>query len=155
MSAQDGSDRQKLSSLDAGGRSNGASQIRPYPVMSSSNSLEDGEIVEGRFPGISPLPLSQESKNPPQPRSSNQVITSMPSSPTAPAAATVEPMTKEELDRAKSLVLDLLGWGVTPEYLVDCGLSPGIVYRIFTDLRLRLPSNLDVLSPPSPHHAAR
>lgn len=59
------------------------------------------------------------------------------------------PVTKEDLDRAKSLVLDLLGWGVTPEYLVECGLSPGAIYKIFTDLRLRLPKNLGVSSPPT------
>ncbi|KAL4063338.1 hypothetical protein V8B97DRAFT_2061632 [Scleroderma yunnanense] len=53
-----------------------------------------------------------------------------------------EPMTEEELDRAKSVVLDLLGWGVTPEYLVDCGVSPGALVRIFNDLYLRLPTNL-------------
>ena len=28
-------------------------------------------------------------------------------------------VTEDELDRAKSVMLDLLGWGVTPEYLVD------------------------------------
>jgi len=87
----EGSDRQKLPSLNAGGKSNDASQIRPYPVMSSSGSLEDGEIVEGRFSGISPQLLSQQSKDQPQPRSSNQVITSTPSFPTAEAAVTVEP----------------------------------------------------------------
>jgi hypothetical protein len=48
----------------------------------------------------------------------------------------------EELDLAKSIVLDLLGWGVEPEYLIECGVSSHAIYRIFTDLRLRLPSNL-------------
>ncbi|TFK32259.1 hypothetical protein BDQ12DRAFT_728814 [Crucibulum laeve] len=52
-------------------------------------------------------------------------------------------LTPEELDRAKSLVLDLLGWGVEPEYLVYCGVSQPAIYKIFTDLRLRLPTNLD------------
>ncbi|KAI9569481.1 hypothetical protein HD554DRAFT_2038137 [Boletus coccyginus] len=33
--------------------------------------------------------------------------------------------------------------------------SPGIVHRTFTDLRLHLPSNLDVSTPPWPHHATR
>lgn len=51
-------------------------------------------------------------------------------------------VTEEELDRAKTLVLDLLGWGVTPEYLVDYGVSSGVLVRIFSDLRLRLPTNL-------------
>jgi hypothetical protein len=51
----------------------------------------------------------------------------------------------EELEYAKSLVLDLLGWGVSPEYLVDAGVSPQIIFKIFTDLRLRLPYNMTVV----------
>lgn len=63
-------------------------------------------------------------------------------------------MTKEELDRAKCLVLDLLGWGIAPEYLVEFGLSPGAIYQVITDLRLPLSSNLEALSPPPSHHGA-
>ncbi|KAF8124678.1 hypothetical protein EV363DRAFT_1299600 [Boletus edulis] len=63
-------------------------------------------------------------------------------------------LTKEDLDRAKSLVLDLLGWDVTLEYLVERGLSQSAaIYAIFTDLRLRLPSNTDTLAPLLSHHA--
>ena len=47
-----------------------------------------------------------------------------------------------EFDRAKDVVLDLLGWGVTPEYLVDAGVSSEALYTIFKDLNLRLPTNL-------------
>lgn len=50
----------------------------------------------------------------------------------------------EELSQAKSLVLDLLGWGVEPEFLVTSGVSAEALYRIFTDLNLRLPQNLEV-----------
>jgi hypothetical protein len=50
----------------------------------------------------------------------------------------------EQLDLAKSIVLDLLGWGVPPDYLVEFGVSPGTIFKIFTDLRLRLPTNLRV-----------
>jgi hypothetical protein len=52
-------------------------------------------------------------------------------------------VTPHQLDQAKDIVLDLLGWGVTPEYLVDCGVSSQALYRIFGDLRLRLPKNID------------
>jgi len=52
-------------------------------------------------------------------------------------------VTPRQLDQAKDIVLDLLGWGVTPEYLVDCGVSSQAIYRIFGDLRLRLPKNID------------
>ncbi|KII83234.1 hypothetical protein PLICRDRAFT_180638 [Plicaturopsis crispa FD-325 SS-3] len=55
-------------------------------------------------------------------------------------------MSPADLDRAKSLVLDLLGWGVAPEYLLSCGVSPQALYVIFTELRLRLPDGLVVLN---------
>ncbi|KAF8550225.1 hypothetical protein OG21DRAFT_1514285 [Imleria badia] len=148
-------DRQELPFPGNDGRnlSNDASQIRPYPVISKSDSLEDGEIVEGRFSSISSQPLPQQHQDPPQ--LPNLVRTSTPVFPAAELAVSlppkVEPMTTEDLDRAKSLVLDLLGWGVTPEYLVECGLSAGAIYKIFTDLQLRLPSNLEsVVSTPAP-----
>ncbi|THV00853.1 hypothetical protein K435DRAFT_431464 [Dendrothele bispora CBS 962.96] len=51
---------------------------------------------------------------------------------------------QEQYDAAKDIVLDLLGWGVPPEYLVDCGLSREIVYYVFTELNLRFPNNLDI-----------
>jgi hypothetical protein len=51
-------------------------------------------------------------------------------------------VSEEELDLAKSIVLDLLGWGVEPEYLIECGVSSQAIYKIFTDLHLRLPNNL-------------
>jgi len=52
------------------------------------------------------------------------------------------PLTESQIDDAKNLVLDLLGWGVDPEYLVTSGVHPELIYRIFTDLNLRLPTNL-------------
>lgn len=57
-----------------------------------------------------------------------------------------------KLDLAKDIVLDLLGWGVTPEYLVEAGVSSAALYAIFTDLHLRLPSNLDMslINPTTP-----
>ncbi|KAL4080911.1 hypothetical protein J3A83DRAFT_4084112 [Scleroderma citrinum] len=52
-------------------------------------------------------------------------------------------MTQDQYDTAKDIVLDLLGWGVPPEYLVDCGLSRQIIFYVFTEFKLRLPSNLE------------
>ncbi|KAF5382596.1 hypothetical protein D9615_002894 [Tricholomella constricta] len=52
-------------------------------------------------------------------------------------------LNQSQYDRAKDVVLDLLGWGVAPEYLVDCGLTREIVYYVFNELNLRLPQNLD------------
>jgi hypothetical protein len=64
-------------------------------------------------------------------------------------------VTQAQYNTAKDLVLDLLGWGVLPEYLVDCGLSREIVYYVFKELNLRLPTNLDTTGiveyPPFPH----
>ncbi|THG97297.1 hypothetical protein EW026_g4670 [Hermanssonia centrifuga] len=57
-------------------------------------------------------------------------------------------MTQAQYNTAKDIVLDLLGWGVPPEYLVSCGLSREIVYYVFIELNLRLPNNLDVTGLP-------
>ncbi|TFK60548.1 hypothetical protein BDN72DRAFT_883549 [Pluteus cervinus] len=52
-------------------------------------------------------------------------------------------LTSSELHEAKLLILELLSWGVPPEYLVaETGVSAGTIYRVFTDLNLRLPTNL-------------
>lgn len=63
----------------------------------------------------------------------------------------LHPVTQAQYEAAKDIVLDLLGWGVPPEYLVSCGLSREIVYYVFVELNLRLPSNLDTTGlPPLP-----
>ncbi|KAL5482492.1 hypothetical protein ACEPAI_9086 [Sanghuangporus weigelae] len=62
-------------------------------------------------------------------------------------------MNMEQFNLAKELILDLLGWGVSPEYLVDCGLTREAVFYTFMELNLKLPQNLDVsgfLPSPSP-----
>jgi hypothetical protein len=51
-------------------------------------------------------------------------------------------VTRQGPDHTKNLVLDLLGWGVSPEYLVKAGVSAGVSYRVFTDPNFRLPTNL-------------
>lgn len=51
-------------------------------------------------------------------------------------------VTDEQLHQAKVLVLDLLGWGVPPEYLLQRGVSHALLYTVFTDLRLRLPESI-------------
>ena len=62
-------------------------------------------------------------------------------------------MTQTQYNTAKDHILDLLGWGVPPEYLVECGLSREIVYFVFLELNLRLPTNLDVSGLPPPPSA--
>jgi hypothetical protein len=36
-------------------------------------------------------------------------------------------VTRQDLDHTKNLVLDLLGWGVSPEYLVEAGIGGCII----------------------------
>lgn len=52
-------------------------------------------------------------------------------------------MTQDQYNTTKDIVLDLLGWGVPPEYLLECGLSRHVIFYVFSELNLRLPSNLD------------
>ncbi|KIJ53497.1 hypothetical protein M422DRAFT_25373 [Sphaerobolus stellatus SS14] len=52
-------------------------------------------------------------------------------------------MSAGEFAEAKSIILDLLGWGVPPDYFLNCGLSRESVYYAFTELNLKLPSNLN------------
>ncbi|KAJ4482028.1 hypothetical protein J3R30DRAFT_3455971 [Lentinula aciculospora] len=52
-------------------------------------------------------------------------------------------MNQDQYNTAKDIILDLLGWGVAPEYLIDCGLSREIVFHVFSELNLRLPKNLN------------
>ena len=49
----------------------------------------------------------------------------------------------DEYDTAKDIILDLLGWGVPPDLLVNCGLTKELVFYVFTELNLRLPDNFD------------
>ena len=51
-------------------------------------------------------------------------------------------MTQKQYDTAKEVILDILGYGVPPEYLINCGISKETIYYVFTELNLRLPSNL-------------
>ncbi|KAG1766277.1 hypothetical protein EDD22DRAFT_950639 [Suillus occidentalis] len=64
------------------------------------------------------------------------------------SATTFGYLTRQDLDHTKNLVLDLLCRGVSPECLAEAGVSAGVLYRVFTDINLRLPTNL-VLPPHS------
>jgi len=41
-------------------------------------------------------------------------------------------------------MLDLLGWGVPPDYILQRGVSRELLCTVFSDLRLRLPENIVV-----------
>lgn len=49
----------------------------------------------------------------------------------------------KQFNTVKELILDLLGWGVSPEYLIESGLSREVIYYTFTELNLRLPNGFD------------
>jgi hypothetical protein len=53
-------------------------------------------------------------------------------------------VTQDQYNTAKDIILDLLGWAVPPEYLLECNLSRQVIFYVFTELNLRLPSNLDI-----------
>ncbi|KAF8133762.1 hypothetical protein EV363DRAFT_1448437 [Boletus edulis] len=103
-------------------------------------------------------------------RVENPLLSRLPSHAGAPAASPLEPsdaqawqparlepivletstyqldvnhLTQAQYNTAKDIVLDLLGWGVPPEYLLECGLSRHVIFYVFSELNLRLPSNLD------------
>jgi hypothetical protein len=59
-------------------------------------------------------------------------------------------VTQAQYDTTKDIVLDLLGWGVPPEYLVECGVSREVIYYVFLELNLRRPTNLDFTGFPVP-----
>ncbi|KZP16096.1 hypothetical protein FIBSPDRAFT_866331 [Athelia psychrophila] len=115
--------------------------------------VEDGEITEDDTvlaPTVSPVENNPAPSTPIQADADAAAANGV--SPTAANAhgvlqahpAGTEPLQPQEIARAKDIVLDLLGWGVTPEYLVDAGVSSAALYAIFKDLNLRLPSNLDM-----------
>jgi hypothetical protein len=52
-------------------------------------------------------------------------------------------VTQQQYDTIKDIILDLLGWGVPPAYLVDCGVSREAVFYVFSELNLALPQGFD------------
>ncbi|THH01108.1 hypothetical protein EW145_g6976 [Phellinidium pouzarii] len=135
--------------------------------LQTSSSSSSGTHVNGTMPVTKPL---SKHPNSPQPIAPVSALSSVGNQSTAhsnlrnivhahgawnnwvPEPNHVRPglkMNMEQFNLVKELVLDLLGWGVSPEYLVDCGLTREAVFYTFTELNLRLPKNLDVsgLSP--------
>ncbi|KAF9045396.1 hypothetical protein BJ165DRAFT_1528272 [Panaeolus papilionaceus] len=84
---------------------------------------------------LSPALESKTQSSPPQAETNHEEVD---------ASHLVPHLSAADLDRAKNLVLDLLGWGVQPEYLLSAGLSHELVFRVFADLNLRMPTNLKI-----------
>lgn len=53
-------------------------------------------------------------------------------------------MTQAEYDTIKDIILDLLGWAVPVEDLVQSGLSKEVIYYVFNELNLQLPDTFDI-----------
>ncbi|KAF9531087.1 hypothetical protein CPB83DRAFT_849314 [Crepidotus variabilis] len=126
-------------------------------TTTSSNSIESTPTSSPGAKGKQPfreIKASSDKATPESEDSEARVTESLlPEQPNSPVDGDLDselqrlssfPLSQEELDEAKTIVLDLLGWGVDPEYLVTSGLSPAVVFRVFNDLHLRLPTNLDV-----------
>ncbi|KAF8710702.1 hypothetical protein RHS03_02375, partial [Rhizoctonia solani] len=116
--------------------------------QNNPTDTEDGEIPEssqeGEPGGVRSAERDTREKTP---RPLSDVETRSTSIPrTTESLKNVRPgldMTSQDLAEAKHLILDLLGLGVTPEYLVDCGVSPQCLAVCFYELNLRFPLNLD------------
>ncbi|KAL5635773.1 hypothetical protein ACGC1H_004548 [Rhizoctonia solani] len=112
----------------------------PKPLEEPADT-EDGEIPESNPENKH----DAEREKTPRPPSTMDTLNT-PSSNIVEAPKYVRPglnMTARDLDEAKHLILDLLGLGVTPEYLVDCGVSSQCLAVCFYELNLRFPLNLD------------
>lgn len=53
-------------------------------------------------------------------------------------------MTQAEYDTIKNIILDLLGWAVPVNDLVQSGLSREVIYYVFNELNLQLPDTFDI-----------
>ncbi|KAJ7095792.1 hypothetical protein B0H15DRAFT_71624 [Mycena belliarum] len=147
------------------------------PLKTSHPDSEDGQLrEEGEISDSEDSPSKPPSKPPPDPTAvkvespthnhlSDRISHPGPSPiPVSLGECIIDPdhvrpglsMNQDQYDTAKDIILDLLGWGVPPDYLVDCNLSREVVYYVFSELKLRLPSNLDTvgLIPYTPAHVA-
>ena len=55
-------------------------------------------------------------------------------------------MTSEEFIEAKSIILDLLGWGVPSEYFINCGLTREAIFYAFTEMNLKWVAGITISS---------
>ncbi|KAK0464439.1 uncharacterized protein EV420DRAFT_1516395 [Desarmillaria tabescens] len=113
------------------------------PSRTAVTKQESPPVLLERITNISPSPLEI--------RDSSNMVVDVDESYSSNAYLALGPdhvrpglhMNQTQYDTAKDIILDLLGWGIPPTYLVDCGLSREIVYYVFNELNLRLPDNLD------------
>lgn len=54
-------------------------------------------------------------------------------------------VSNEDIFEAKVVILDILGWGVPSQYLLDCGISALVVVVCLSELKLRIPRDLENL----------
>ena len=63
-------------------------------------------------------------------------------------------MSDQDIFDAKIIILDILGWGIPAQYLLDFGVTPVFVVVCMTELRLRIPEVLDVIIDEAEREAA-
>lgn len=56
-----------------------------------------------------------------------------------------------EIFEAKVVILDILGWGVPAQYLLDCGISELAIVVCLSELKLRIPKDLEFLIDQAEH----
>jgi hypothetical protein len=114
----------------------------PPPISSASDDSS------AQSPPCSNTTATPPSEPPPSLVSSPTITSPQPAATEIHASSETTPpsflLSPDELYQAKILVLDLLGWGVDAEYLVTSGVSPAVIFRVFTDLNLQLPTNIEV-----------
>ncbi|KAF8631406.1 hypothetical protein AX15_002414 [Amanita polypyramis BW_CC] len=128
--------------------------VRPYSTVQQVSA--HSPVQSRRVPEASPLSSLHESATPSghhiRLSAAQLALLSLDASHVRPGLQ----MTQQQYDTAKDIILDLLGWGVPPEYLIECGLSREIVFYVFVELNLRLPQNFDTtgLIPYTPESVA-
>ncbi|KAF8340701.1 uncharacterized protein EI90DRAFT_2100893 [Cantharellus anzutake] len=110
-----------------------------------TNSKNSQESISQTPPGMEVDPSehtsSRASSYPPPPTATN-VVARIPSKAALDLLRSRLGMTPEEIFEAKITILDILGCGVHPQHLLDCGVSRTAVVVCLTELKLRIPEVL-------------
>ncbi|KAF8585076.1 hypothetical protein K439DRAFT_1079064 [Ramaria rubella] len=139
-------------SVDFSGRSCPQSNLAPEKELKSDRGRELTTANSSTVPDSESASSNDDCTSQTPVLISDDTTVSMPhaqlpvASPVDPTHVHVRPslhMTAQEFSEAKTIILDLLGWGVPSEYLLRYGLAREAIYYAFTELNLKLPSNFD------------
>lgn len=121
--------------------------LTPEATTGGTTSEDEAEVDEELLPAIDPNPLpiptsihpiypSLSSSSPHQAQSCRWSF-SFPPILMSVLTRLSDAVSSADTDRFNSLVLDLIGWGVPPSYLVKSGVNPNVLRTTFEVLRLR------------------